>query len=145
MGKANFIGAVAKATGVSIHTMRFYERLGLLPTPQRSESGYRVYEQTTEERLRFIRQAQALGFSLAEIKEIVRLKYSRESPCDCVRGLLREKLKQVEHQMKELAQFRRTLQASLNRSARHPRLPHTASSICPIIETAGANRKPRSR
>ncbi|OFW31138.1 MAG: hypothetical protein A3J28_04625 [Acidobacteria bacterium RIFCSPLOWO2_12_FULL_60_22] len=145
MAKANFIGAVARASGVSIHTVRYYERLGLLPHPQRSESGYRVYEQTTEGRLRFIRQAQALGFTLAEIKEIVRLKYSRQSPCDCVRGLLKQKLQHVERQMEELARFRRSLQTALNRSVRLPRLPHAASNICPIIETAGANRGPRSK
>ncbi|MBI4479760.1 MAG: heavy metal-responsive transcriptional regulator [Acidobacteria bacterium] len=144
MAKANFIGVVARATGVSIHTVRYYERLGLLPPPQRTQSGYRVYGHTAEERLHFIRQAQALGFSLAEIKEIVRLKYSRQSPCNCVRGLLKQKLKQVERQMKELAQFRRALEAALNRSERLPRLPHTASGICPIIETAGASRQSRS-
>jgi len=130
---------------VSIHTVRYYERLGLLPHPQRTESGYRVYEHTTEERLRFIRQAQGLGFSLAEIKEIVRLKYSRRSPCDCVRGLLKQKLQHVARQMEELARFRRALRTALNRSAKLPRLSHAASNICPIIETTGVNRGPRSK
>ena len=144
MKQASFIGEVAKATGVSIHTVRYYERLGLLPLAQRTESGYRVYEHTAEERLRFIRQAQALGFSLAEIKEIVRLKYSRQSPCDCVRGLLKQKLQQVQQQMKELSRFRKTLQAALKRSERLRRLPHEASGICPLIEIDGAGRSSRS-
>jgi DNA-binding transcriptional MerR regulator len=145
MAKANFIGGIARAAGLSIHTVRYYERLGLLPPAQRTVSGYRVYERTTEERLRFIRQAQALGFSLAEIKEIVRLKYARQSPCDCVRGLLKEKLQQVERQMEELVHFRRALQIALNRSRKLPRLPHAASNICPIIETTGVNRRAQSK
>jgi DNA-binding transcriptional MerR regulator len=129
---------------VSIHTVRYYERLGLLPLAERTESGYRVYDHTAEERLRFIQQAQALGFSLAEIKEILRLNYSRQSPCDCVRGLLQQKLKQVRQRMRELARFRSSLQAALKRSEKLRRLPHEASGICPLIEIGGAGRSSHS-
>lgn len=144
MKRTTFIGDVAKATGVSIHTVRYYERLGLLLPAQRTESGYRVYDHTAQERLHFIRRAQVLGFSLAEIKEILRLKYSRQSPCDCVRGLLKQKLEQVQHQMKELSRFQKTLQTALKRSERLQRLPHEASGICPLIEIDGASRSSRS-
>ncbi|MDA2914784.1 MerR family DNA-binding protein, partial [Acidobacteriia bacterium AH_259_A11_L15] len=84
--------------------------------------------------LRFIKQAQALGFSLEEIKEILRLKYGGRSPCDCVRGLLEEKLRRVEQEMAALQRFRQELKRVLARSRTLPRLPHRASAICPIIQ-----------
>lgn len=140
---ARFIGELARAAGVSVYTVRYYERLGLLPTAQRSEAGYRVYSAQAVERLRFIQQAQALGFSLGEIKEILRLRYARQSPCECVRALLSRKLKDVERQMRELHRFRRLLHRTLARSRTLPRLPHEASALCPIIEEASAVAGPR--
>ena len=135
-----FIGKVARAGAVNVQTVRYYERLGLLPRPPRRESGYRVYPPETVERLRFIRQAQAAGFRLDEIKEILRLKYRGQSPCECVRGLLQRKLEQVEREMAQLARFRRELRATLKRSQQLPRLPHKASAICPILERVPSRR-----
>lgn len=143
MGSAIFIGKVAMQAGVSVQTVRYYERLGLLVSPQRTESGYRVYSPQTVERLRFIGQAQAVGFRLDEIREILRIKYAGQSPCDCVRGLLEKKLEQVERQMAELARFRRELRQTLKNSQKLPRLPHSASAICPIIETRPSSRRKR--
>ena len=134
--QTHFIGAVARAAGVSVHTVRFYECLGLLPVAQRTETGYRVYEQPVIERVRFIREAQALGFSLAEIKEILRMKYAGQSPCRCVRGLLEKRLEQMERQIASLVRFRRELRQTLKKARRLPRLAHNASAICPIIESA---------
>ncbi|MBI2956604.1 MAG: heavy metal-responsive transcriptional regulator [Acidobacteria bacterium] len=130
------IGQLARAAGVSVHTVRYYERLGLLPPPLRRDSGYRVYSPATLERLRFIRQAQAAGLRLDEIREVLRLKYAGQSPCDCVRALLQQKLVEVEREMAELRRFRRELHAALKRSQKLPRLPHRASAICPILESA---------
>ena len=130
-----FIGKVAGTAGVGVQTVRYYERLGLLPPADRMASGYRVYRAEAVERLRFIRQAQAVGFRLEEIREILRIKYAGRSPCDCVRGLLERKLEQVERQMVELARFRRELRQTLKKSQALPRLPHSASVICPIIQT----------
>ena len=135
MKRPFFIGATARAAGVSIHTIRYYERRGLLPAPQRTPAGYRLYEAAVVDRLRFIQQAQALGFSLAEIKEVLRLKFSGQSPCDCVRQRLRERLAAIEEELKNLRAIRRQIRTCLDRSRRLPRLPHAASAICPIIET----------
>ncbi|MFQ5723780.1 MAG: heavy metal-responsive transcriptional regulator [Terriglobia bacterium] len=134
MRNGTFIGRVAQAAGVNVQTVRFYERVGLLPRPARTPSGYRLYPPETPDRLQFIKQAQALGFSLEEIKEILRLKYGGRSPCDCVRGLLEEKLRRVEQEMGALQRFRQELRRVLARSQRLPRLPHRASAICPIIQ-----------
>ncbi len=144
MSDASFIGEVAQAAGVSVQTVRYYERLGLLPPAQRTDSRYRVFGPGTVDQLRFIRQAQAAGFQLDEIKEILRLKYAGQSPCNCVRELLEQKLDQVEREMAELASFRRELRKTLKRSRNLPRLPHSASIICPIIQiqpSSGRKRK----
>ena len=137
-----FIGEIARTVGVSVHTVRYYERLGLLPAIQRTESGYRVYEEAVLQRLRFIHQAQALGFSIGEIREILRLRYSGQSPCACVRRRLRERLSQIENQMRQLRRVRREVRSCLKRAPRLAELPHRASSICPIIQAAPV--KPRS-
>jgi DNA-binding transcriptional MerR regulator len=136
-----FIGKVAGAAGISVHGVRYYERLGLLPPPHRTAAGYRVYSADAPERLRFIRQAQALGFTLAEIKEILRLRFAGQSPCECVRGMLEKKLEQVKHQMAGLAKFRRQLHRVLARSQDLRHLPHTASTLCPIIQIHSLRRK----
>ncbi len=143
MKRALFIGAAARAAGVSIHTLRYYERRGLLSAPQRTPAGYRVYEAAVVDRLRFIQQAQALGFTLAEIKEILRLKFSGRSPCDCVRRRLRARLVALEAELKRLRSIRREIRACLDRARRLPRLPHTASAICPIIEIQSLLAKQR--
>lgn len=143
MGKAAFIGQVAESADVQVQTIRYYERLGLIPPPQRSDSGYRLYSPEATARLRFIKQAQALGFSLDEVKEILRLKYGSRSPCECVRRLLGEKLARVDREMAALRRFRRELRKTLARSQRRPRLPHAASAICPIIQIQPSPRKKR--
>jgi DNA-binding transcriptional MerR regulator len=128
------IGELARAAGATVQTIRYYERLGLLPPPARSASGYRLYSQEALERLRFIRQAQAARFRLEEIKEILRLRYAGRSPCDCVRKMLEQRLEDVERELVDLGRFRRVLRRVLNRSQQLPRLPHSASAICPLIE-----------
>ncbi|MFQ5818186.1 MAG: heavy metal-responsive transcriptional regulator [Terriglobia bacterium] len=134
MKQVNFIGSIARAAALSVHTLRYYERLGLLPPAHRTPAGYRVYEQTVVNRLRFIQQAQALGFSLAEIKEILRMKYAGTSPCACVRRRLRLRLAEIEQEMKRLRVVRQQVRVCLERSRALPPLPHAASAICPLIE-----------
>ncbi len=130
-----FTGKVAQAAGLSVQAVRYYERLGLLPPAERTAGGYRAYRPEAVERLRFIRQAQAAGFRLKEIREILRMKFAGQSPCECVRTMLQRKLEQVEREMAELARFRRELRETLKRSRKLPRLPHSASAICPMIES----------
>jgi DNA-binding transcriptional MerR regulator len=130
---------------VSVQAVRYYERLGLLPPAERADSGYRVYSPEVLERLTFIQQAQALGFSLDEIREIVRMKYAGRSPCDCVRQLLEQKLHEIDREMARLREFRQELHKTLGRSQRLPRLPHRASGICPIIQIEGSSKKEKTR
>ncbi len=141
MSKGLFIGPVARQAGVSVQAVRYYERLGLLPPAQRTESGYRVYSPELVERLRFIRQAQAVGLRLEEIREILRIRYAGKSPCNCVRTMLQRKLGELEEQLAALASFRKQLRRTLERARTLPRLPHTASAICPLIQTEASAKK----
>src|SRR5690349_10348753 len=75
------IGEVAKHSGMTVEAVRFYERQGLLPRPPRTEAGYRVYADADFRRLQFIRQAKRLGFSLADIVRILRLRERGHCPC----------------------------------------------------------------
>lgn len=134
MKEKAFIGRLARTAGVSVQAVRFYERLGLLPAAQRTAAGYRVYGPASVERVLFVKQAQELGFSLDEIREILRLRYEGRSPCECVSKLLQKKLEKIEHDIRQLVRFRHDLRKTLERSKKLPHLPHTASSICPLIQ-----------
>lgn len=126
------IGQLAKVSGSSIDTIRYYEKLGLLPLAERKKSGYRLYPMESAGRLRFIRQAQAAGFRLDEIRQILRMTYADQSPCDCARRMLKRRLAEMEEQSKTLAAFRRKLRKTLERTRGLPRLSHEESAICPL-------------
>lgn len=134
MGEGIHIGEIAQSAGLTTQAIRFYEKRGLIGSAARTLGGYRVYSPETRERVRFIKRAQALGFSLDEIREILRLKYGGQSPCDCVREMLTKKLAALREQMAEMEKMRREIQFSLRASRRLSRLPHEASLICPLIQ-----------
>src|SRR5260370_11859798 len=81
------IGALSKQTGCNIETIRYYEKAGLLPVPARSTAGYRRYGNTHLKRLTFIRRARALGFSIGEVRTLLKLTDQRKRPCAEVRGV----------------------------------------------------------
>src|SRR5262249_15356925 len=83
-GKKLLVGQIARLAGVKSDTLRFYERAGLMPQTERTAGGYRAYRPDAVERLHFIRKAQALGFSLDQVKRILRLRQSGSLPCDYV-------------------------------------------------------------
>jgi DNA-binding transcriptional MerR regulator len=109
MSQGTFIGDIAKQLDLTVKTIRYYEGLGLLGAPQRTESGYRVYAESDVERLRFIKGAKALGLSLAEIKEIVGIWGEGAVPCGHVEQMLKEKLAELDRRIQELVTFRDAL------------------------------------
>ena len=111
------IGQLAKAVGVNIQTVRYYERLRLLGPSARRPSGYRIYGEDEERRLRFIKNAQALGFTLQEIAELLNLRVSARARCGDVRRKAEAKLQCVEAKTKDLQTLARALR-SLIRSCR---------------------------
>jgi DNA-binding transcriptional MerR regulator len=107
------ISEAGKRAGVSPPTIRYYEEIGLLPKPARSNTGYRRYTDATVEELRFIRKAQAIGFSLAEIGRILQLSRSGETPCGHVLTLAHQHLAAVDQRIARLRKFRSQLAADV--------------------------------
>src|SRR5260370_355209 len=107
--KSLTIGRLAKQAGVNVETVRFYERRGLLPRPPRSASGYRLFPAEAERRLKFIRRAQELGFSLAEVAELLSLRVSRRTTSAEIRARAEAKIADIEAKMKSLESIKETL------------------------------------
>jgi DNA-binding transcriptional MerR regulator len=106
-------GELGHAAGVSTDALRFYERSGLLPRPERSQAGYRLYSPEALHRVRMIRGALSVGFSVAELREIFGERDRGGAPCRRVRKLAAEKLVELEAQMRELARLREELRAAI--------------------------------
>ena len=107
-------GELARLVEVSTDTLRHYERLKLLTTPVRTPSGYRNYSQESVRRVRLIRRALKLGFSLPELRTILRIRDSGGAPCHQVRDLAQTKLRQLDLQIKDLLTLRAALHRVLN-------------------------------
>jgi MerR family mercuric resistance operon transcriptional regulator len=103
------IGEVSKRTGCNIETIRYYEKIRLLPEPPRSTGGYRLYGEAHIKRLNFIKRARRLGFSLDEVRGLLSLVDSNEYSCDEVNNITVEHLHEVERKIKDLQKLRRVL------------------------------------
>lgn len=111
------IGDIATRTGLTPDALRYYERLGLLPRFRRSAGGFRIYTSDVVERVRFIKQAQTIGLSLDEIRELVRrLDHDGPEERSEVMDLVVAKLAEVDTKLGELREFRRTLKGYLQRT-----------------------------
>jgi DNA-binding transcriptional MerR regulator len=108
------IGEVSRRSGVGIEALRFYEKQGLLGRPARTESGYRLYDAEVLERLEFIKRAQVLGFSLAEISRIISHKQAGQSPCAEVRDVVRARLAEIDERIRQIRRYRKELAAALD-------------------------------
>lgn len=128
------IGELADAVGMPTHTVRFYERRGLLPKPDRAPNGYRVYSGPTLFRLRFIRTAQAAGLTLAEIASIIDLRDEGNVPCTHVGSLLEAKLAEVRDRQQQLAALEGELSKLVTRSRQLDPSTCSDSSICQILD-----------
>ncbi len=125
------IGEVANRAGLNPKTLRYYETLGLLPSPLREANSYRRYPAETLDLLLFIRQAQGLGFTLEEIKEVLAIRRRGDIPCSHVRSLLRQKAVELDRKLADLVALRRRIRLSLARWGRSRGLKAT---VCPHIE-----------
>jgi len=123
------IGQVADAADVNIQTIRYYERRGLFPTPRRTPAGYRQYAEDAVARLRFIKHAQDLGFSLKEIQELLGLRIRHGAACDTVARKTRAKIGLVQQKIAGLERVKRTLERlAAACAARRP------TDECPILD-----------
>jgi MerR family mercuric resistance operon transcriptional regulator len=107
------IGRLARAAGVPVSTIRFYERRGILRPDGRSESNYRRYSRESVERLKLVRCGQGIGLSLKDVKELLRMVDSEKSPCKDIDKLLRARLADIRQRMRDLRKLERALVRSL--------------------------------
>jgi len=131
------IGEVARRAGVSVETVRHYERRGLLPAPRRSHTGYRLYDPGAAERLRFIRTARELDFSLDEINAIFTRSARGQVPCGCVRELLANKLSRLDRRLDELIRLRDELWEFVERLSHRPDQTTAEDDVCGLIGGIG--------
>jgi MerR family mercuric resistance operon transcriptional regulator len=125
------IGELARSAGVPTPTVRYYERAGLLGRPRRSAANYRLYREEDLFHLRFIRAAQATGFTLEDVTRLL-----HPAPCHKVQDLIEKRLAQVASRMKELRHVRRVLKESLESCRRHE-----ATGRCRVVETLSARAR----
>nr|WP_276607576.1 heavy metal-responsive transcriptional regulator [Limisphaera ngatamarikiensis] len=129
------VGEVAKRAGVGVQTLHYYERLGLLPQPERSAANYRLYGPEAVRRVRFIKKAQRLGFSLEEIKSILDLREGGRSPCRRVAEIAQRHLQQLDARIAALEAFRQELAALVAQWAgQTARARKCAGEFCDLIE-----------
>lgn len=136
------IGEVAERAGVSVDTIRYYERRSLLPRAPRSQGGFRVFALDAIERLRFIKQAQEMGFSLDEIRML--LIGGGAGECRQMRDLLQSKMQEINQRMKALRVFSRTLTRHL-RACEDELARHGAAARCPVVAKIGHAAKREAR
>jgi len=129
------VGNVARRAGIKAHTLRFYEKAGLMPRPSRTAGGYRAYSPEAVERLQFIRKAQAVGLTLGQIKRILNLRESGEPPCQYVIDLAEQRLAEAERELAELKKFCEALRGYVRRWKRtiNPKVCST-KKLCNLIE-----------
>ena len=131
------IGGVAKKIGLTPDAIRFYERTALLPRPSRTVGGFRQYADTDVDTLRFIRQAQGLGFTLKEVRELLALRGNRLQPCSPVSLRLQKKLLQVRRKLRDLQTLQNELQAALRTCRKEL---HRKNARCPLLSGSKQNR-----
>lgn len=128
------IGELAKATATNVETVRYYEKIGLLPPPARSAANYRAYGSDHLARLSFIRRARDLGFTLDAVRELLTLSDDKAQSCDAVDGIARVHLTEIDRKVGDLTALRTELDHVLN-SCRHGTVAN-----CKIIETLAPRR-----
>lgn len=128
------IGQLAAQTGVPVRTIRFYEQSGILPAPQRTEAGYRTYDNDAIVRLRFVRSAQTLGLSLAEIADVLRIRGHQGPPCAYVAEMLQTHLRALDARIEELGALRDELHARLPPGTQPDPARCQRDQVCYLIE-----------
>ncbi len=131
------IGEVTKQTGLTADTLRYYEKFGLIPNISRNESGLRLYDDKDISRLKFIKRAQRMNFSLEEIKDLLLMRKDPRHAKDNIHRLTADKLRDIESQLSDLEILRNELQLLLN-------LCRGSDEGCPIIEGIDADEKPHT-
>ncbi len=140
------IGIVAREAGITVDAIRFYEKSGLLQRPPRSEGGFRLFRRKDVEDLIFVRKAQALGFSLEEVRDLLLLQNESVGACGHVREMLESKLVGVREKIAEMRKLETGLSRALRKCKREIRNSSSPSEeSCPVLdEISGLSRARRT-
>lgn len=128
------IGELAGRLVLNAQTIRYYERIGLLPKPERTEAGYRAYEEEDERRLRFVKNARNAGLTLGEVKEVLAFHERGEAPCEYVTEAIARRAEEVERQISELTEFKGELDRLYARAREQVRREPGPRGYCHILE-----------
>jgi DNA-binding transcriptional MerR regulator len=146
LNQAARIGQVAQQTGLSIDTIRFYEKQGLLKRSPRTEGGFRLFGVSDIETLKFVRKAQELGFSLKEIRELLILRADHVPACSHVKDLLDQKLMAVEEKITELQSLEHSLKQALQKCKRELKKGTPGDEeCCPVLEEINQSARKSAR
>lgn len=129
------IGELAKQTGLSVGNLRYYSDLGVLHPVKIAENGYRYYSLDASQQVAFIKKAQALGFSLEEIKRILDVRDRGEIPCELVKNLLDQKIEDLAIKIKEMTLFKGELEEYREIWHKNPLSKPTSDEVCPLISS----------
>ncbi len=131
------VGQVARAAGVSTKAVRLYEARGLLPPAARTAAGYRVFQASDVDTVRFIHRARSLGLGLEAAADILATHRSGQAPCERTGQLLEQRIAEIDHTLRELRELRATLVAARRTGADRAGAPKsTAGGVCPMIDDA---------
>src|SRR5262245_19079549 len=130
------IGDIARLSDITPATIRYYEEIGGLSAPRRSQSGYRHYSETALDELRFIKKGQGLGFSQEEIGEILKISRAGEAPCSHVLELAERNLAAADERIRHLQQFRTRLAAQISKWKGKSIAGCNSGKLCEIITSA---------
>lgn len=131
------IGLLSQLTKVSNETIRYYERIDLLPTPQRANNGYR--DDTDIDRLQFIRRLRSLDFALEEIREILAFKERQEPPCRYVMSVMDKQIHEIEQRMQDLQKLQGEIKSLYEVGRNLPEDVQMKTCVCHLIQTSGDN------
>lgn len=132
------IGALSQQTGVSKETIRYYERIALLPPPQRATNGYRQYDESDVDRLQFIRQSRTLDFSIEDIREILAFRERQEPPCQYVLEVMQKRIGEIEARIQDLKRLQAELKTLREAGRQLPEDVQMKACVCHLIK-AGAD------
>ncbi len=132
------IGTVADRSGVTAKTIRYYEDIGVLDVASRSPNGYRDYPEEVLQRLAFVRSAQAVGLTLAEIRKVIASREKGQAPCDHVLTLVERRSADLDRRISELHQLRGELDALVKRGRSLNPEDCSAAQVCHIIPSVGS-------
>ena len=130
------VSELSKRGGLAPHVIRYYARIGLLEPARNPENGYKLFVASDVERLRFIRQAQNLGFTLEEISQFLAQSQDGRSPCAQVRHILQQRIEENRRKLSELLQLQQRMEQALVLWSEMPDQPSGHGRVCHLIETA---------